>query len=57
MKFVKVAANMGDGIALVNLSKVEVITYNDEGYPVLWDEDEASWTCPTQSLEDCIVEI
>ena len=59
MKFVKVARNMSDGsddIALVNLSKVDVITYLKEGYPVLWIGDEA-WKCPMQSLEDCIVEI
>ena len=58
MKFVKVAKNMSDGsveTALVNLSKVEVITYFD-GYPVLWIGDEA-WTCQMPTLEECIVEI
>ena len=59
MRFVRVIKSISDGlgeITLVNLSKVEVITNNDEGCPVLWIGDE-SWACPIQSLEDCIVEI
>lgn len=58
MKFVRVAIrrNGRSEIAYVNLRQVEIITYNDEGLPVLWIGDD-SWECPIQSLKECIVEI
>ena len=57
MKFVKVVKSTGRyEIALVNLSKVDVITYTDEGNPVLWIGDE-SWECYFSTLENSIVEI
>lgn len=59
MKFVQAIRKRSyhsDDIVLVNLDKVEIIARNDGGYPVLVIGEE-SWTCPIQSLEDCIVEI